>query len=131
MTAVQSVAQAKAAFPQLKWRDANPDGGGEVAFAICGGDKTSGDNTIFLAMADGAQAPTHRHREREGWPFRETITCLAGELHGANPHDPDFVLFAGKTVDLNDDTPHRPYVPSGGFALVYYRQPAGHDILAV
>lgn len=130
MSAIESVAQAKAAFHGLKWRDANPSEGGEVAFAICGGDKTTGDNTIFLAMGDGAKGSLHRHREREGWPFREIITCLAGEMHGTDPHDQNFVLKAGQSVDLTDDTPHRPYVPVGGFALVLYRQPAGHEFLA-
>lgn len=129
MSAIQSVAQAKAAFPHLKWRDANPPDGGEVAFAICGGDKSTGDVTIFLAMGDGAKAPLHRHRERGGWLFRETITCFAGEMCGTNPHDKDFVLKAGQSVDLNDDTPHQPYVQTSGFALVVYRQPAGNDIV--
>ncbi len=127
MSAISSVAQAKAAFPNLKWRDANPPDGGEVAFAICGGDKTTGDVTIFLAMGYGAKAPLHRHRERGGWPFRETIVCFAGEMYGTNPHDNGFVLRAGQSVDLNDDTPHRPCVQPDGFALVVYRQPAGND----
>ena len=129
MSAINSVAQAKAAFSDLKWRDANPPEGGEVAFAICGGDRGTGDVTIFLAMGDGAKAPLHRHREREGWLFRETITCFAGSMHGTNPHYPDYVLNAGESIDLSDDTPHCPYVPAGGFALVVYRQPAGHDIV--
>ncbi|MBI4449621.1 hypothetical protein HY634_01040 [Candidatus Uhrbacteria bacterium] len=130
MSAIQTVAQAKEAFPQLRWRDANPPEGGEVSFAICGGDKETGDITIFLVMGDGAKAPLHRHRERGGWPFRETITCFAGEMHGTNPHDDQFVLKAGQSMDLTDDTPHRPHVLPGGFALVVYRQPAGSDVVA-
>ncbi len=127
MPKITSVDEAKAAFPDLKWRDAPS---GRSAFAICGGERTTGDITIFLAMEKGASAPTHIHRERIGWPFRESITCLAGRLFGTDPHNPDYVLQAGESIDLNDDTPHRPYVTDVGFALVTYRQPAGHIVVS-
>ncbi len=131
MSWINSVAAAKAAFPHLDWRDVDAKDGGEVAFAICGGNKETGDVTIFLAMGNGAMAPLHRHRERGGWPFRETITCFAGVMFGTNPHDESFVLKAGQSVDLIDDMPHQPYVRTDGFALVVYRQPAGHDLVEV
>lgn len=130
MSAIQSVAQAMAAFPGLKWKtEDRSKGEGVAAFAICGGDKTTGDITIFLALADGAREPLHRHCSRVEWPFRETITCLAGELHGIYKSF-DTPLRAGQTVDLNDGLPHAPFVPQGGFALIIYRQPGGHVVVA-
>ena len=128
MSAISSVAQAKAAFPHLKWRDNPSDNGrGTTAFVICDLKKTSGDNTIFLAMEDGAAAYSHVHLQRVGWPFVESVTCLVGEVHGLKPVvEPDFVLSAGQSLDLWSGEAHAPYVPEGGFALLIYRQPGGH-----
>ncbi len=129
MSPIYSVEAAKAAFPHLKWRDApsfGNGGKGKITFAIMGGDKRSGDVTILLAMEDGARAPTHFHNERPGWPYRETITMLIGVLHDVFATEPDRVLRAGETIDLADSNTHAPSVASGGFALLIYRQPAGH-----
>lgn len=127
MTAISSVAQAKDAFPDLLWRDKPSDNGkGALAFVICDLDRTSGDNTIFLAMEGGASAYSHVHLMRLGWPFGETIVCLAGEVYGVKYFDPDFVLRAGACVDLLGDEAHAPYVLEDGFALLVYRQPGGH-----
>ncbi|MCR4312599.1 MAG: hypothetical protein NUV56_04945 [Candidatus Uhrbacteria bacterium] len=125
MPPITSVETAKAAFPNLKWRDDQPTVGA-IAYAIMGGDRATGDITILLAMEGGACAPVHNHIEREGWPFRETITCLAGSMYGIKQDDAGFVLEAGQSVDLNDSENHAPRVLADGFALVIYRQPAGH-----
>ena len=123
---IRSVQDVLDVFPDLKWRDGKPTVG-RSQYAIVGGDRATGDMTVFLAMEGGARAPLHTHREREDWPFRETITCLAGEMYETDPNRPDFVLRAGMTVDLPTDKPHSPYVSVEGFALVTYRQPAGSD----
>lgn len=123
---IRSVTDAKEAFPNLKWRDIS-NNTGDMAFAICGGDKDTGDITILLAMGARTQSPLHRHRKRENWPFREMITCLSGELYGVDPENSGFVLKAGQTADLSGDSAHEPYVTD--FALVLYRQPAGHDLV--
>ncbi|NQV89421.1 MAG: hypothetical protein HQ488_03815 [Parcubacteria group bacterium] len=124
-----SVAGVKAAFPHLTWRDQPSPEGGNISLAICGGDRKTGDITMLYAMDDGAVSPLHTHHERVGWPYVESTTCLTGRMLGLDPDDPTFVLTAGNTVDLNDDTPHQPYVEAGGFALVIFRQPAGSKVL--
>lgn len=134
MSAIHSVEAAKAAFPHLKWRDApSANGKGKIAFAIVGGNKATGDNTIFLAMENGAKAPLHTHRMRTHrstiWPFRESLTMLIGELHDVFGEKSGVVLVAGNdgVADLGGDDAHAPSVPDGGFALLIYRQPAGSD----
>lgn len=127
---LKSVQDVLRTFDNLRWKIEGDD---RIAYAVCGLDKSTGDNTILLAMEDGARAPLHRHLARRSEPscplFRESITCLAGTLHGTDPHRLDFVLGPGRSIDLTDETPHQPYVLLGGFALVLYRQPGGHEIL--
>lgn len=129
MLAIRSVQDAKEAFPQLRWKDLVSGSGGRMAFAIVGGNKGTGDITIFLAMEDGATAPLHRHNNREGWPFNESITVLVGSLYDVDPGQPDLAVDSGRSIDLIGNRPHAPRVNSGGFALVIYRQPAGMELI--
>ncbi len=118
---IDSVASAKTAFPDLTWR--GPDPKAQFAF-LKQRDGDRSDVVILLVMEDGATAPLHVHNKREGWPFRETISVMVGELHGIF-RDYSNILKTGQTVDINDDLPHAPFVPEGGFCLLYYRQPGG------
>lgn len=95
MEAIQTIEQAKKAFPDLKWRDQPSDNGKErVAFVIVGG-KLQGekDIVILLALEGGAGAYLHRHDRGE------TITSFVGMLRGISD-DPEATLLPGKTIDI-------------------------------
>lgn len=111
---IDSVIDAMAAFPNLRW---NLDRSGEdgcVAFVVLNGDKKTG-NYLILAAIERAVLPAHMHLgEAEG----EVMWTLVGELH-----DGDAVFKPSSSAQHVSSATQQLHAPK--FWLGLYRQHKG------
>lgn len=108
-------------FSKLTWKVIDLAGGGRSAFAVIGGDKSTGD-IVVIACIEGGTTPLHVH------PGGEVIHTWAGmlmfdaELGGAL-----YELLPNTTMKLEPDSQH---APRADFWVGIYRQPKGSTLVA-
>ena len=117
---ITSIADLIKAFPYLKWRLQDLEGGGQTVYAILDGDKKTGDITVFAAIEKGMFLK-HTHRGRQPFEYGERIITLVGELKGVLKGNSQFSLKPG-IYDLPPGSRHQPYAD---FWVGIYHQPGG------
>lgn len=115
----------------LKWKVEEVeglDGGiGRIAFAVIGGNKSTGEIHVLAAL-ENAAAPHHKHGPPSlGNQYGELIISIAGELEDEDDATKPVMLGPGMHLVHAPGTHHRPRAPR--FALVYYHQPHGSKLM--
>ena len=120
---MKTIAEVVAGFPNLKWRVDADDAGRGTAYAVLGGDRSTGEVYIFAVIAEST-APRHLHRP--GADYGEKIGTFVGELIDVDDEGNPVVIGPSDVLYHGPGTVH---APRAQFWFGYYHQPRGSELV--